>query len=204
MWNFSFLKLSCIFWFFSSRFWKARPRLHWRDSLTRYCLFFNWVAHLEVHLHEIFRSGFLCWSNIYKPNNKGFVCFLFCSCIRRLILIFKYLTVAQLTLSLIPHQVSQRQVRLHVNLFNAEGDSTSTESTQNNEIFVNVGAFCIDSVNVESHSGVDSVDMESHSALTQLTGSLNPCQLILQKMNQAKTGIHNQLWRLERNRIYKN
>ncbi len=65
-------------------------------------------------------------------------------------------------------------MRLHVNLFNAEGDSTSTESTQNNEIFVNVGAFCIDSVNVESHSGVDSVDMESHSALTQLTWSLTP------------------------------
>jgi hypothetical protein len=38
----------------------------------------------------------------------------------------------------------------------------STESTQNDEIFVNAGSFC-----------VDSVDVESHSALTQLMGSLS-------------------------------
>ncbi len=39
----------------------------------------------------------------------------------------------------------------------------STESTQNEEIFVNIGAFCI-----------DPVDMESHSALTPLAVSLTP------------------------------
>jgi hypothetical protein len=37
----------------------------------------------------------------------------------------------------------------------------STESIQNDEIFINVDAFC-----------VDSVDVESHIALTQLTKSL--------------------------------
>jgi hypothetical protein len=37
----------------------------------------------------------------------------------------------------------------------------STESTRNDKIFVNVGVFC-----------VDSVDVESHSALTQLTWNL--------------------------------
>ncbi len=50
---------------------------------------------------------------------------------------------------------------LHVNWVNVEWDSTSTESTRNDKIFINVGVFC-----------VDSVDMESHSALTQLTWSL--------------------------------
>ncbi len=60
-----------------------------------------------------------------------------------------------------PRQLSQRQVRLHVDWVNAEWDSTSTESTRNDEIFVNVGAFWVDSVDVESHSG-----------LTQLTWSL--------------------------------
>jgi hypothetical protein len=69
--------------------------------------------------------------------------------------------VTQLTWSLIPRQLSQCQVRLHVNWVNAEWDSTSTESTRNDKIFVNVGVFC-----------VDSVDMKSHSPLTQLTGSL--------------------------------
>ncbi len=37
----------------------------------------------------------------------------------------------------------------------------TTESTWNDEIFVNVGAFC-----------VDSVDVESHFALAQLTGQV--------------------------------
>jgi hypothetical protein len=62
----------------------------------------------------------------------------------------------------------------------------STESTQNDKIFVNVGVFC-----------VDSVDVEFHSALTQLTESLTPHRLIVREMNQAKTGIHSQLWRLQ-------
>jgi hypothetical protein len=47
-----------------------------------------------------------------------------------------------------PRQPSQQGVRLY-----------STESTLNDEIFVNVGVFC-----------VGSVDVESHSALTQVTG----------------------------------
>jgi hypothetical protein len=71
--------------------------------------------------------------------------------------------VTQLTRSLIPRQLSQRQVRLYVNWVNTEWDSMSTESTRNDKIFVNVGVFC-----------VDSVDMESHSTLTQLTWSLTP------------------------------
>ncbi len=49
----------------------------------------------------------------------------------------------------------------------------STESTSNDEFFIIVGAFFVDSVDVESHSSltqltwVDSVDEESHSASTQ-------------------------------------
>jgi hypothetical protein len=87
--------------------------------------------------------------------------------------------------SLIPRQLSQCQVRLYINWVNTEWDSTSTESTQNDEIFINIDAFCTDLVNVESQS-----------ALTQLTRSLTPRQLSVQKMNQIKTGTHNQLWRL--------
>ncbi len=72
-----------------------------------------------------------------------------------------------------------------VNWINAKWDSTSTESTRNDEIFVNVCAFC-----------VDSVDVESLSALTQLMVSLTLRWLHVRKMNQAKTGIHNKLWHL--------
>jgi hypothetical protein len=61
----------------------------------------------------------------------------------------------------------------------------STKSTRNVKNFVNVGVFC-----------VDSVDVESHSELTQLTESLIPRRLRVREMNQAKTGTHNQLWRL--------
>jgi hypothetical protein len=60
--------------------------------------------------------------------------------------------VTQLTQSLIPRQLSQRQMRFQVNWVNAEWDSTSTESMQNDKIFVIVGVFCVDSVVVESHS----------------------------------------------------
>ncbi len=59
--------------------------------------------------------------------------------------------------------LSWHGVSFLVNWVNAKWNSTSTESTRNNKIFVNVGVFC-----------VDSVDMESHSALTQLTWSLTP------------------------------
>ncbi len=93
------------------------------------------------------------------PNNKA----LDCSWIRWLITIFKHSVVIQLTQSLISCQLSQHQVRLHIDWVNVEWDSTSTKSTRNDEIFVNVGAFCI-----------NLVDMESHSALTQLKGSLTP------------------------------
>ncbi len=62
--------------------------------------------------------------------------------------------------------LSWRGVSFPVIWVNAEWDSTSTDSTQNDEIFVNVGAFCTDSVHVESHS-----------ELTQLTGSHTPCWL---------------------------
>ncbi len=43
---------------------------------------------------------------------------------------------------------------------------------------------------------IDSVDVESLLRLTQLTESLTLRQLSVREMNQAKTGIHNQLWRL--------
>jgi hypothetical protein len=44
-------------------------------------------------------------------------------------------------------------------------------------------------------------NVESHSALTQLTVNLTLCRLSVREMNQAKPGIHNQLWHLERDRI---
>ncbi len=161
---------------------------------------------------------FLHWSNIYRPNNKAFECFRFCSWIRRLIRIFN-----------IWRWLSWCGVSFPVNWVNAKWDSMSTVSTRSEtprqlsqqgiEIFVNVGALCIDSFDVESHSMltkltwnlckcwyplrwlswcgvllcVDSVDMKSHSVLTQLTGSLTPHWLSVRKMNQAKTGIHNHL-----------
>ncbi len=76
--------------------------------------------------------------------------------------------------------LSWREVSFLVNWANAKWDSTSTESTQNDKIFVNVGVFCVDSVDVKPHSAltqltwvslrVDSVDGESDSALTQCEG----------------------------------
>jgi hypothetical protein len=65
--------------------------------------------------------------------------------------------------SLIAPQLIQRQVRLHIDWVNAKWDSTSTELMRNDEIFLNVGAFY-----------ADTVDVESHSELTQLTWSLTP------------------------------
>ncbi len=55
------------------------------------------------------------------------------------------------------------RVSFPINWVNAKWDSMSTESMQNDEIFVNVGAFCIGSVAVEAHS-----------SLTHLGGSLTP------------------------------
>jgi hypothetical protein len=55
-------------------------------------------------------------------------------------------------------QLSQHWVRLHVKWVNVEWDSTSTESTQKAPTFTHISSFC-----------VDSVDMVSHSPLTQLT-----------------------------------
>ncbi len=112
---------------------------------------------------RFFCSRYLHLSNTYRPNNKAFEFFRFCSRICRLIQIFLHSVVTQLTRSLIPRKLSQHQVRLHVNWVNAERDSTSTESTRNDKIFVIVGVFC-----------VDSVDVESHSTLTQLSWSLIP------------------------------
>ncbi len=76
--------------------------------------------------------------------------------------LFKFFDIRQ-WLSLRQVSFPVPRVRLHVDWVNAEWDSTSTESTRNGEIFENVGAFCI-----------NSVDVESHSALTQLTWSLIP------------------------------
>ncbi len=132
-----------------------------------------------------FCSRFWQLSNTYRPNNEASEFFGFCSWIRPLIQIFWHSAVTQLTQSLIPRQLSPRQVRLHINWVNAEWDSTSTESTRKDTIFVNVGFFCLDSVYVESHS-----------TLTQLTESLTPRRLSVREMNQAKTGIHDRLWGL--------
>jgi hypothetical protein len=45
---------------------------------------------------------------------------------------------------------------------------------RNNEIFVNLDAFCTDSVDVDTHSAFDSVDVKPHSSLTQLMVNLTP------------------------------
>jgi hypothetical protein len=44
----------------------------------------------KVHLHEIFLFWFfaLIKHTVYRPSNKAFQCFRFCSWIRQLILIF--------------------------------------------------------------------------------------------------------------------
>ncbi len=81
-----------------------------------------------------------------------------------------------LTQSLIARHLSQRQVRLHIDEDIAEWDSTSTELTRNDEIFLNVGAFC-----------ADTVDVESHSELTQLTWSLTPRWLSWQGSENDKS-----------------
>ncbi len=118
-------------------------------------------------MHEIFCCSILHWSNIYRQILRLSSVFDFVFEFTNLFKFFRHLAVTQLRGSLIPCQLSQLQVRLHINWINAEWDFTSTEST-NDEIFVNVGAFCI-----------DSVDIESHSTLTQLMWSLTPHWLSL-------------------------
>jgi hypothetical protein len=106
-------------------------------------------------------SRFLHLSNTYRPNNTASEFFRFCSWIRRHIQIFltfggdlvdaeSHSSSTESTPSETPRQLSQRRVRLHINWVNAEWDSTSTESTRNDKIFVNVGVFCFDSVDVDS------------------------------------------------------
>ncbi len=105
-------------------------------------------------MHEIYYSGFLHRLNTYRPNNKAFECLRFCIQIRRVIQIFlifggdsvdaeSHFPLTESTTSETPGQLSL--------------------STRNDEIFVNVGASCI-----------DSVDVEFDSALIQLTKSLTP------------------------------
>jgi hypothetical protein len=72
-----------------------------------------------------------------------------------------HLTHTESTRSQTLRQLSQREVRLHVNWVNAEWDSTSTESKQKTPTFTKILSF-----------RVDSVDVKSHSALTQLTWNL--------------------------------
>ncbi len=112
---------------------------------------------------RFFCSRFLHLLNTYRPNNKASE--FFSIFFMNLPTYSNFLTFGgdSVGAESHPRQLSQRQVRLHVNWVNAEWDSMSTESTQNDKIFVNVGVFC-----------VDSVDVESHSALTILMWSLAP------------------------------
>ncbi len=112
---------------------------------------------------RFFCSRFLHLSNTYRKIIRLWIFFDFVLEFADLFKFFKDSAVTQLRQSLIPRQLSQRQVRFHVSWVNAEWDSPSTESTLNDKIFVNVSVFC-----------VDSVDVESHSALTQMTWSLAP------------------------------
>ncbi len=93
--------------------------------------------------------------------------------------IFKFFIIRQwfyLTRSLIPCQLSQCWVRLHVDWVIVERDHTSTEFSQKDKIFINVGAFHIDSGNIESHS-----------ALTQLKGSLVLCNSVCEdELSQSR------------------
>jgi hypothetical protein len=76
--------------------------------------------------------------------------------------------------NLIPCQLGQHHVRLHAT---ESMQSESTESIGNDDIFVNIGAFCFHSVDVESHSvltqticsllTVDSVDRKYQVESTQ-------------------------------------
>ncbi len=143
----------------------------------------------------LFCSSFLHWSNTYRPTNKAFEGFWFCSWIRQLIQILTFGSDSvdseshslstESTPSETPRQQSQRGVRPHFNWVNAEW-----WNPRKCWCLLLLLSWCGVSLRV------DSVDMESHSALTQLIGNLTPRQLSVQKMNRAKTGIHNQLWHL--------
>jgi hypothetical protein len=86
----------------------------------------------------------------YKGVRASYVC-----------LFWLHLPHTESTRSETHHQLTQHWVRLHINWFNAEWDSTSTESMPKAPRIRKISSF-----------RVDSVDMESHSMLTQLMSSL--------------------------------
>ncbi len=143
-----------------------------------------------------FCSGFLHWSNIYRPNNKAFECFQFCTWIRRLIKKNFYIQQRlswrqdsfQSTESM-PSEtscwLSRRGVRLHGNWVNTEW-----WNLRQYWCLLRWLSWCGVSL------WVDSVDMLSRSALTQLMGSPTPRRLSVRKMNQTRIGMHTKLWRL--------
>jgi hypothetical protein len=103
---------------------------------------------LKIHLHEIFFLQVFCTDPTYIGQ------------IIKLLSVFDFVLefADHLNFFYIQRWLNWCWVSFPVNWVNAKGDSTSPESTVNDEIFVNVGAFC--------------VDVESHSVLTQLTWSL--------------------------------
>ncbi len=92
-------------------------------------------------LAEIF---FFCF--LHRSN------YLIYSWIRQLIRIFSKLI--KLMWSLIHHQLKICWVSLQVNSVNIEWDSKSTESTQNDKVFMNTVAICVAPVDVEYHSAL--------------------------------------------------
>jgi hypothetical protein len=122
---------------------------------------------VKLHLQDIFCS-FLLELNLSRPQNKAFEFFQFFSWIRWHVQIFSHLAVTQLMWSPISCQLSQRQVRHHINRVNTEWDSMSTEPTWNNEIFINIDTFRIDQLmwSLTLH-GLNRLVV--YPALTQLT-----------------------------------
>jgi hypothetical protein len=144
---------------------------------------------LKVHLHEIFLFWFLALikHTVHRPNNKAFECFRFCSWPSWHWVSFP---VNCVNVKWDSTSLSQYGARLHVSWVNAEWWNL-------HKWWCHLRWLSLRGVSLR----VDSVDVESHSTLTQLMGSLTPCWLSMRKMNQAKTGIHNQLWKLERDSI---
>ncbi len=131
-----------------------------------------------------------------RPKNSAFEYSWFNSWICQHIWLVHRSVVTLLTWKPIPCQLNQCQMRLHITWVNAESDFTSTESTQNDEIF-------IDLVETQSHSEL----IESMRSLTQRWFGwwqpLTPCWLGVWKTNWTNTGIHNHRWHLQRNIIIK-
>ncbi len=126
---------------------------------------------LYVFLRQLSAAG-------YNENSKAFECFRF---ILEFADLFEFVNIRRWlrwrgVLSLSTESVVRLTLKVYV-----EWDSTSTEATQNHEIFINVGAFCVDSVDVGSPRwrSVGAVDVVSHLALTQFMGSLTPHWLSL-------------------------